>query len=447
MIDKGTFTNKRLSEVILELEKSPNKDEFQLFGIDFWPIVRLHFFFNITRNNYKNITKPNNNNLQKNNNIKKLVNLGEADLFVTHRNYFINIDGKITDRVLGKIISDSRNPIILDLSDYSFHSDHIGNKIDSIKYQVLSLKVLSYLSPFILFPIFIFFFSKIRVLNKSFKEKHFNFKYALELVRKIFFVYYLSLYSSRLFKQYNIKSIYQSMYYDNFGLGSTLAADNLGITSHCVQHGGQSRNNPIFGKWSNIPVYGYQFLPDIFLCWDDISTESINEWAKNTEKHETKIIGYGWIETWKNSKYKNNIETKKNELLTILVTLQPSVDFLRSFLFEFIKNNHDGISWLLRVHPRQNNQEYIVALREEFSGVSNLTVESSETPLPEMLEISDLHLTFFSSSVYEAKYLNVPSIIVDKRGLDYFETLVDHGFATYAEDKNALYETIKNFLE
>ena len=447
MTDKETFTNKKLSELILILVKSPKKEEFKFFGIDFWAIVILHFFFRVTRLNYKNITEQKTNNLDGIKKIQKSLSSKESDLFVTHRNYFINLDGKITDRVLGKIISESRNPIILDLYDYSFYYKDIGNKIGSIKYKIIALKVLSYLSPFILFPIFFLLLSKVRVLNKSFKEENLDFDYVLDLTRKIFFVYYLSLYSLRLFKHYNINNIYQSMYYDNFGLGSTLAADNLGITSHCVQHGGQSRNNPIFGKWSNIPPYGYQFLPNIFLCWDDISSEGVNEWAKETEKHKTEIIGYGWIETWKKSKYSSSQEKKEDDLLTIIVTLQPSVNFLRSFLFEFIKNNNGDISWCIRVHPRQNNQEYILALQEELVDISNLTVQSSDIPLPQILEMSDLHITFFSSSIYEAKYLNVPTIIVDKRGLDYFESLIDHGFATYAGDMDSLYETIKNFLE
>ena len=38
MTDKETFTNKKLSELILKLEKSPNKEEFKFFGIDFWPM-------------------------------------------------------------------------------------------------------------------------------------------------------------------------------------------------------------------------------------------------------------------------------------------------------------------------------------------------------------------------------------------------------------------------
>ena len=76
----------------------------------------------------------------------------------------------------------------------------------------------------------------------------------------------------------------------------------------------------------------------------------------------------------------------------------------------------------------------------------NIYIESSRAPLPYLLVNSDLHVTFFSSSVYEAKYCNTPSVIVDKRGQDYFSHLVDDGSAYFALNKielNRIIETIQ----
>ena len=451
MMDSDTLTNKSISRLIIELEKSFSPNEFSLFGINFWPIIRLHLFFKLVSRNYKNSANPKKIDFEKCNKSSRYSTRGQSDLFVTHSNYFIKVNNEIHDRVLGKLISNSSNPIVLDLSDYSLYSGKIGQKIGSIRHAIVFLKIVSFLAA-IFFQVNHSFKSNIRLLRETAKiENDIHSIFGMDLRKKIFFVYFLSLYSSRLLKKYKVKNIYQSMYYDNFGLASTLAADNLRITSHCVQHGGQSENNPIFGNWSNTPSYGYQFLPNIFLCWDDLSAKSINNWAKKTEKHTTQIIGYGWIDIWKDNKKSDSENTSKGQnhtgLLQIIVTLQPSVDLMKSFLYEFIKSNHADISWLLRVHPRQNNEKYISTLTKEFSEVPFLKVESSDTPLPEMLEMSNVHITFFSSSIYEAKYLNVPTIIVDKRGLDYFESLIDDGFATYAEDKETLSRTINNFLK
>ena len=37
--------------------------------------------------------------------------------------------------------------------------------------------------------------------------------------------------------------------YDNFGLATSLASHKEKIINNCVQHGGQSKNNPVFGSW------------------------------------------------------------------------------------------------------------------------------------------------------------------------------------------------------
>ena len=59
---------------------------------------------------------------------------------------------------------------------------------------------------------------------------------------------------------------------------------------------------------------------------------------------------------------------------------------------------------------------------------------------------SKLHITFFSSSVYEAKYCDLKSVIIDKRGLDYFPDLLENGDAELALESQKLKEIIQKIL-
>ena len=55
-------------------------------------------------------------------------------------------------------------------------------------------------------------------------------------------------------------------------------------------------------------------------------------------------------------------------------------------------------------------------------------------------------LFFFSSSVYEAKYCDLKSVIIDKRGLDYFPDLLENGDAELALESQKLKEIIQKIL-
>ena len=263
---------------------------------------------------------------------------------------------------------------------------------------------------------------------------------------RICYIWFLSKYIMFFLKKYKINAIYQGMYYDNFGLASGLASDVLEITNNCVQHGGQSKNNPAFGSWALDSKKGSEFLPNNFLCWDEYSTKGIEAWAKETDKHNVEIIGYGWMEIWKEKLSKNfkQISFTQIDKPVILITLQPSVELEESFLYNFILNSGTQFNWLLRVHPRQESKHFINSLERQFQAKDNIFIKSSKEPLPHLLISSSLHITFFSSSVYEAKFCNVRTVIVDKRGLDYFPDLIENGDILLANDQNHLETILRN---
>ena len=107
---------------------------------------------------------------------------------------------------------------------------------------------------------------------------------------RVSYIWVLSKYITYFLKKFRIDNVYQGMYYDNFGLATSLASRKEKIINNCVQHGGQSKNNPVFGSWKILTKEGSEFLPDNFLCWDIESSKSIESWVNLSNKHKTRIF-------------------------------------------------------------------------------------------------------------------------------------------------------------
>ena len=127
-------------------------------------------------------------------------------------------------------------------------------------------------------------------------------------------------------------------------------------------------------------------LPDEFLCWDRASARNIDEWANSTNKHTARVVGYGWADMW----LRGDIEFSKSDRLealgagqfNVLITLQPSVGFMEDFLSEIIGAFGTGISWWIRLHPRQNRDEGLRSLQSVLPDNRRILIkEAGDFPL------------------------------------------------------------------
>ena len=148
--------------------------------------------------------------------------------------------------------------------------------------------------------------------------------------------------------------------YDFLSLAMCAAADDIGVDTNIVQHGGQSENNAIFGRWTMLPKYGYEMLPDSYRCWDVVSSETINNWATLTTKHSAQTDGHRWIDLVSNNSSLNNdphgVEQRASKYsLNIIVTLQPSAPQLIDLVVKVINSAPERVAWWVRVHPRQKS--------------------------------------------------------------------------------------------
>ena len=149
---------------------------------------------------------------------------------------------------------------------------------------------------------------------------------------------------------------------------------------------------------------------------------------------------------WKNKKiiYKNTNYLSKitKSRFNIIITLQPSIGGVPNIIKDIVENSQESkFFFWIRLHPRQLNSNTHQSLINMYSNYHNINInEASTIPLPVLMSKMDLHLTGFSSSVYEALYFDVQTILFDKNGLDYFsDMIIDKSvkyFATVEEIKD-----------
>ena len=111
-----------------------------------------------------------------------------------------------------------------------------------------------------------------------------------------------------------------------------------------------------------------------------------------------------------------------------------------------MQETSDDICWWIRLHPRQLTMQSVNFIKDSLPQTTSTTsVElASTSPLPAILSITDLHITAFSSSVYEASLFNVPTLITHKMGLDYYGQNLKNLNAHYCNNIDLITEKIRN---
>ena len=456
------ISNKEILDKIVALEKTKIHSEFVVDGLDFWPAVRIRLAFGLIEKRYQNVTKK--SDLLKNNLaillklffIPRTKTKKKDILFVTHSNYQYLVDSKTYDRVLEEYKIDCNNngkdflELNLATGDITYCKDDLV--IKKTQAYILILKMYVYLSSKIIRSNKLYLDNSINDISKSFNELPSNNKFTVfKLKQYIVYVNLLIRYYKYLLKNIGVKEVYQATYYDPAGLSINAAASQLGVRTYCAQHGGQSRNNPAFGQWTNLPLKGYDMLPNVFLCWDEWSANTINEWSNNNNYHIARISGYQWPNLWKSGVIKYSGTDKLNQLskdrLNILYTMQPSIGGPPLIIKEVIKSFSNRVNWWLRIHPRQKGSQVEHDLRESYYDLDNVFIsEATDEPLPAIMNITDLHLTSYSSCVYEAMAFKVTTIFIDQAGKDYFHDIIQSGEAKLSLTTEELERNINAIL-
>lgn len=230
-----------------------------------------------------------------------------------------------------------------------------------------------------------------------------------------------------------------------------------------VQHGVISEHHPWYGEAyrGGEPI---EYLPDAFLCWDKGSQDVIRQWS-SSKGIDALVTGNRWLIRFvKNTgcdAFVNHLLEKykqeESEVLTkpvILVTLSwGSLDIPNGILHDelrnLIRNTADRYRWLLRLHPNQINgfathegrqfKEYFVNNLEGFAEWRLATF----TPLPIILQNSNLHISWCSSVAIEAAQLGIRTALLDPNlraphNAGYYKHYRDAGMIELIESKEAI---------
>jgi hypothetical protein len=214
-----------------------------------------------------------------------------------------------------------------------------------------------------------------------------------------------------------------------------LACHEANVWVADLQHGVIARGHP----WYDENSRGHEpseWLPSEFLLWDDSSARVIGDWVARRGK-KTRVIGHPWLNRFRTQSPEDAIvqeqKSKFSGLLparggkaNILVSLSwgeadlPN-GFLHAELEALIRQTSRRFNWMIRLHP---NQVRGFARGEcasfESYRASHLpeAVEwrhSTDAPLPVVLGVADLHLTWTSSVTIEAGLMGVPTGLLNPK--------------------------------
>ncbi|MBS1492661.1 MAG: hypothetical protein JST55_04085 [Bacteroidetes bacterium] len=272
-------------------------------------------------------------------------------------------------------------------------------------------------------------------------------------LKKILRVLNYSYYYEKILKKTNPSVVIVEGFYSYIAMGLVLAAHRQNVKCIDVQHGVQSENDFLYSKWTKLPVDGYELLPDIFWCWCEVEKNSIDKWAMNSKKNSAITGGNPVLELDENNenikKFTSEIESIKNSSLdsiNILYTHQASFEISET-LFNVIKKSPANWKWWVRFHPQYKDAQGMVAAKIAKYNFPNVISENViEYPLPLLLKNMDLHVTEFSSSVLEAEMLGVPSIVLDKSGVELFSNQIQNCIARYAENESSFFKDAEFLL-
>ena len=258
----------------------------------------------------------------------------------------------------------------------------------------------------------------------------------------------------QVLRQIKPRSAFVVSYYNVAGMALNLACRNLGIVSVDIQHGLQGDLHWAYGRWNNVPETGYEVLPNLFWVWSNLEAEAIKRWNSSvSEWHQPVVGGNLFLDLWRSSEneivkyYDNeigNAKGNKKHLIHVLYTIgYEDADKLRTIL-STMRQTESLCYWWLRVHPGKLKERNSFKKWVRENRISNGEVDlATDLPLYALLRQMDLHLTFYSSSVFEAEDLGVPSVVVGDYGKELFSYQISTGWALPADTPEEIISGIK----
>ncbi|SFB47878.1 hypothetical protein SAMN05216312_109208 [Cohnella sp. OV330] len=261
-----------------------------------------------------------------------------------------------------------------------------------------------------------------------------------------------------LLSKYKAKIVFMVNSANLSSMAWALAARELNIPSVEIQHG--VLGEIIYKQWSNVPQKGFNTMPFYYWCWSEEEAESVNLWAVETGIAKGIAGGNLWNELWKNDEseivksYDKQLTHMNDSRYHILLTLQPLyglddwTDNLPDWVLSAIAKSPDAWLWHVRYHPQMLGRFHQEATEmnkklEPLIKANKIEVEKATAePLMALLKKTDIHITAFSSSVVEAAEFGVPSIVLHPNANRFFAEQFKTGLVFKAETTNELLDAV-----
>ncbi len=469
----------KITKTILEIESLFNVKEWEINNIHVWPLLRIEIYYYLTKNAYQA-----NFQLEKNNNFKyyyskirtSIVNLFYQfpflirfivnTIFESKKSYdFLYLGNQSSYTIINEDTFDKfYDPIRITLSQKG---------LNIFKLEIGRRKTNGNLPQNIIQPIVDFYgflgiikstkSAKTNISSTEFDEfiaycnNHelnfpaFDIKSLIRRTNKIISV---SKYFTKIIRKYKIKAGIVICYYSDTAMAFNYSCYKNKITSIDIQHGNQNENHLAYGNWRSIPKSGFNLLPQFFWTWGPFEYNLIKKWASKTNYHNCILGGHIFIDYLK--KYGGNfVEKKRVEKLKskrnrpiVLLTLSwdtSKENHLKHCLFAMSKT-YNEFNWWVRLHPLMiNEKERILKLFRKYDIEIYEISEPTILPLPFLLESSNVHITYSSSTAIEAAKFGIPNVIFSDYGRLHLSKIIDPSLVRFANNSNEIINYLHYF--
>lgn len=260
----------------------------------------------------------------------------------------------------------------------------------------------------------------------------------------------------RLLALHRPKAVFIVSYYQVAGYALNLAARRLGIPTIDIQHGVSGSFHPAYGRWTKVPIGGFELLPEGFWAWSGADARVIEDSLGRSGAHWAVSGGHpvvcawqaGWIpDSAAQTSRVKNLKQQQTARHHILLTLQPGLSSREELgnLLAAMQELKDCF-WWIRLHPTATGELSSITAMLDSAGTAFNIRDATDSPLYALLSSIDLHVTHSSSTVIEAAQFGIPSVIWSGYGADLFKDEIAAGFAVAAGPEEDFADTIKKAL-
>lgn len=249
--------------------------------------------------------------------------------------------------------------------------------------------------------------------------------------------------------------MFTSCYMRHEAMAMISACKKLGIMTVDIQHGKPPPSHASYSHWTSIPSGGYDLVADYFWCWNQLRKNMNESTSSHGMKPHSIVGGNLWLAQWLKEEdpvidddmrnfYRYLNEKSK---VVLLAMARPDIP-IPSHVIDAMRYSPPEWLWLIRLHStwyKDTDKMQLISFLKE-SGVNNYEMEyASSCPLPGVLKRSDHHITFYSSTCYEAMVFDVPTTFIDNFAFEAHKSNIEKGVFAYADNAESLLDSIRNF--